>query len=265
MWDFYNDFYRATPTSEAHAAFCHRVFGLDLGQHGFADVEQLDALLVAANVRPGERILDVGCGSGQIAEYLAERSGAHISGMDYVPEAIQQACERTQNRSDRFSFFVADINALHLPPGGYNVGYDVIVSVDSIYFSEDYSATIAAFKRALRPGGRLAILYSFGCEPWVPREEFPAEQLPADKTPLAAALRANGMSFVATDFTDDDYRLARLRRSVLADLRPQFEAEGNLFLYENRLGDANGISAAIEAGLHRRYLYVAKVAEAKQQ
>ncbi len=261
MFDFYNDFYRATQTSEAHAAFCRRVFGLDLRQHGFADIGQLNALLAAATVRPGERILDVGCGSGQIAAYLAERSGAHVTGMDYVPDAIRQACERTCDQADQLDFFVGDINALHLPPGAY----DVIVSIDSLYFSEDYTATVAAFKGALRPGGRLAILYSFGREPWVPVEEFPAEQLAADKTPLAAALRANGMAFAAQDFTADDYRLAQLRRSVLADLRPQFEAEGNLFLYENRLGDANGISAAIEEGLHRRYLYVATAVESKPQ
>lgn len=255
MWDFYSDFYRAAPASEAHAAFCRRVFGLDLCQHGFADVGQLDALLAAANVRLGERILDVGCGSGQIAEYLADRSGAHVTGMDYVPAAVQQACARTQDRADQLGFFVGDINRLQLPPAAY----DVIVSIDTIYFSDNYTATIAAFKGALRPRGRLAILYSFGREPWVPIDEFPSEQLLADKTPLAVALRANGMSFVAHDFTADDYRLARLRRSVLADLRQQFEAEGNLFIYENRLGDANGIAQAIEEGLQRRYLYSATV------
>lgn len=257
MEAFYNDFYHVTPTSAAHAAFCQRVFGLDLGQHGFADIAQLDALLAAANVCKGERILDIGCGSGQIAEYLAERSGAHITGMDYVPFAIQQACERTRSKADQLAFFVGDINALHLPPAAY----DVIVSVDSMYFSENYTATIGTFKQALRPGGRLAILYSFGREPWVPVEEFPAEQLRADKTPLAVSLSANHMSFVAQDLTADEYRLALLRRSVLADLRAQFEAEGNLFIYENRLGDANGIAAAIEEGLHRRYLYIARAEE----
>lgn len=253
MQDFYQDFYRAVATSAAHAAFCRQVFGLDLSQHGFADVGQLDALIKAAELGPGQRLLDVGCGNGRIAEYLARQTGAHITGLDLSPEAIRQACERTQERADRFAFVVGDINNLQVPANSF----DGITLIDSIYFSQDYAATIAVLRRSLRPGGRLAFFYSFGREPWVPAAEFPADQLPADKTPLAVALLANGMSFEAHDFTDDDYRLALRRKAVLAALQPEFAVEGNLFIYENRLGDANGISQAIEEGLQRRYLYIA--------
>jgi cyclopropane fatty-acyl-phospholipid synthase-like methyltransferase len=63
MWDFYNNFCRATETSQAHKQFCTRVFGLDLCQHGFADVNQLDALIAAAQLGPGQRVLDLGCGA----------------------------------------------------------------------------------------------------------------------------------------------------------------------------------------------------------
>jgi hypothetical protein len=42
---------------------------------------------------------------------------------------------------------------------------------------------------------------------------------------------------------------------VLAELRPQFEAEGAMFIYDNRMGDAEGISQAILENLHARYLY----------
>jgi cyclopropane fatty-acyl-phospholipid synthase-like methyltransferase len=253
MLDFYSDFYRAVQTSTAHASFCQRVFGLDLCQHGFADVGQLDALLAAASVRPNHRMLDIGCGNGLITEYLAERSGACVTGLDLVPEAIRQARERTYSKADQLAFCVGDINGLQLPPNCY----DVIASIDSIYFSQNYTATIAALKQALRAGGRLAIYYSFGREPWVPAAEFPAARLPAYKTPLAEALKANSLSFVTLDFTADDYRLAVLRKAALAALRSQFEAEGNLFLYENRLGDAVGVTQAIQEGLHRRYLYIA--------
>ena len=42
---------------------------------------------------------------------------------------------------------------------------------------------------------------------------------------------------------------------VAPDYAPDFEVEGNLFLHENRLGEAKGIIAAIEAGAPARYLY----------
>ena len=253
MWDFYDNFYRATAASAAHSEFCTRVFGLDLCQHGFADVAQLDALIAAAQLGPGQHVLDLGCGTGLIAEYLSDRSGAHVTGLDYVPDAIRQACERTRAKADKLDFVVGDINALALPPAAY----DVIVSIDTIYFSKDYAATIAALAEALRPGGRLAFLYSHGREPWVPVEEFDVSTLPAGNTPLAQSLSANGFGYTFVDFTANDLRLAIRRQEVLADLRDQFEAEGNLFIYENRLGDANGIRQACEDGLQRRYLYTA--------
>ncbi|MFN8448093.1 MAG: hypothetical protein U0521_05770 [Anaerolineae bacterium] len=58
MRDFYEDFYRLTATSTAHAEFCERVFGRDLCQHGFADMTQLDALMAALRLQPGARALD---------------------------------------------------------------------------------------------------------------------------------------------------------------------------------------------------------------
>jgi ubiquinone/menaquinone biosynthesis C-methylase UbiE len=200
---------------------------------------------------PAQRALDLGCGNGMIAEYLSDRTGAHITGLDYIPQAISQALQRTAIKSDRLAFIVGDINQLELPR---NV-FDVILSIDSMYFSEDYAATLRELKAALRPGGQMGILYSHGREPWVPRDEFPKETLPPDRTPLAEALRANDLTFRTWDLTLQDYELAQRRKEVLAELKPQFEVEGILFIYENRLGDAEGVSQAIEEGLHARYLY----------
>lgn len=126
------------------------------------------------------------------------------------------------------------------------------------FYRNDYTATIRELGCALRPGGQMAFLYSHGREPWVPLEEFDVETLPADKTPLAVALQTNGHTFETQEFTADDYRLALLRKQVLAELKPQFEAEDIMFIYDNRMGDANGVSQACEMGLQRRYLYLAR-------
>ena len=47
------------------------------------------------------------------------------------------------------------------------------------------------------------------------------------------------------------------RRPILAELKPRFEAEGNLFLYESHLGEANGIERAYTHDAGKRYLYLA--------
>lgn len=252
MRDFYERFYQVIQHSPAHSLFCQRSFGRDLCQHGFADMAQIAALIAATGLAPGDHALDLGCGNGMIAEYISDCTGAQISGLDYIPEAIRQARERTTAKADRLSFSVGDINALDLPDGAF----DVIISIDSLYFSSDYTATVGQLATALRPRGRLVIFFSHGREPWVPLEEFPTESLAPDKTPLALALRANRLSFTTREFTAEDGRLARLRKQVLTEMQPQFEAEEVLFIHENRMGDACGISDAIERGLHRRYLYV---------
>jgi SAM-dependent methyltransferase len=251
MKDFYTSFYSTVEHSPAHHAFCERVFGRDLCQHGFADMEQLDLLLRVTQLGPGQRALDLGCGNGMITEYLSDASLAHITGLDYIPEAISQAVRRTAGKSERLAFMLGDINQLELPNGSF----DVIFSIDSIYFSDDYAATLLALKSALTPTGQMCILYSYGREPWVPVEEFPKENLPPDRTPLAEALKANRLSFCASDLTPQDYALAVKRKQILLELKPQFEAEGIMFIYENRLGDANGVVGAIEQGVHARYLY----------
>jgi cyclopropane fatty-acyl-phospholipid synthase-like methyltransferase len=251
MQDFYNSFYSAVEHSPAHHAFCEQVFGRDLCQHGFADLEQLDLLLQVTGLSAGQRALDLGCGNGMISEYLSDASLAHITGLDFIPIAISQALERTRGKRDRLDFMVGDINQLEL----HSQSFDVIFSIDSIYFSQDYAATIRALKTALTPTGQMGILYSYGREPWVSVEEFPKENLPPDRTPLAEALKANHLSFCATDLTSQDYALAQRRKEVLLGLKPQFEAEGIMFIYENRLGDAQGVSHAVDQGLHARYLY----------
>ncbi|MGE5138918.1 MAG: class I SAM-dependent methyltransferase [Rudaea sp.] len=251
MKDFYEKFYAATEHSLAHADFCERVFGADLSQHGFADLPQLDLLLSVTRLGPGNRALDVGCGSGLIAEYLSDKSGAHITGLDFIEEAIGQARGRTAAKADRLQFMVGDMNALELPPQSF----DTLISIDTLYFPADLPGTIRQLKEALRPGAQMAIFFSHGWEPWNPPEEFDASTLAPDATPLGQALAAHGLHFRTWDLTAEDYRLARLRMQVLEELEPRFEAEGIGFIYENRIGDSKGISHAIECGLHKRYLY----------
>jgi ubiquinone/menaquinone biosynthesis C-methylase UbiE len=251
MYDFYQEFYSRVDRSQAHTEFCKRVFGQNLCQHGFADMAQLNMLVAVMQLHSGQHVLDLGCGNGMISEYLSDWSEAHVTGLDYVPLAVQQAQERTRSKVDRLAFVVGDINALELPPNTF----DAVISIDSLYFSSDYTRTIGELVRLLRPGGQMGIYFSYGREPWTLKEQFPMDKLRPDCTPLADALNANHLKFRTWDFTHEDYRLALLRKQVLKELRQQFECEKFLSAYENRKGDAEGISQAIEDGMHIRYLY----------
>lgn len=251
MWFWYDAFYKATRTSRAYATLCERTFGQNLTQHGFADMAQLDKLLEVTALGAENRVLDLGCGNGAMAEYISDVTGAHVTGVDYIPEAIRQAQERAAGKRQRLAFRVGYIGALDLPLQGY----DTLISIDTLYFAEDLAGTIERLRALLVPGGQMGILYSHGVSPDTPIETFSRDTLPADSTPLAQALRANGLHFRTWDYTEADYRHAKLKEQVTEGLRTEFEAEGNQFLYDNRHGEAEGVRKAIEAGLHARYLY----------
>lgn len=247
---FYERFYIAVGTSRAYAEFCERVFGRNFGQHGFANMTQLDALVDTLSMGPGDRVLDLGCGNGAMAAYIAEVTGAHVTGIDFSPTAIGQALQLAAAHPGHLDFQVADIAALPFPPATF----DAIVAIDTLYFT-DLDATIAGLQSLLQPGGRMGIFWSQGADPERPVELFPRETLPPDCTDLARALQRHGLAYQVQDFTAADLRHAQLKRAVLLDLQPQFAAEGLEFLYDNRMGEAEGVIAAIAAGAHARYLY----------
>jgi cyclopropane fatty-acyl-phospholipid synthase-like methyltransferase len=250
--EFYTRYYRATRDSAAYAEFCRRLFGANYAQHGFADMAQLDLLLSKAQLQPGERVLELGCGNGGMAEYIAGKTGAHVIGIDLIPEAIRQASRR-KDGSTRLDFLVADIAQLPF----VNAAFDVVIAIDTLYFGE-LPALVCEVKRVLVAGGRLATLYTHGADPQVPIAVFPRETLPADRTPVADAFRQHGMVYQAWDESDADARHAQLKLQVLHDLREAFEQEGTMFLFENRIGEAEGVREAVEADCLRRYLFVAR-------
>jgi cyclopropane fatty-acyl-phospholipid synthase-like methyltransferase len=248
--DFYNRYYLATATSKAYAAFCERVFGANYAQHGFSDMAQVDSLLAFLNLRPGDRVLDLGCGNGGIAAYIASQTGAFVTGIDYVPEAIRQAQARTREVTRRLVFRVMDIGRLDYPPGSF----DALISIDTLYFT-DLPDTVRQMKSVLKPGGQMGIFFSHGVSPGNPAETFDYESLHPNQTPLAAALSKHGMRYKVWDYTAEDYAHALLKKKVAEDLKAELEAEGNLFLYRSRYGEAVGVLKAIDADAHRRFLY----------
>jgi SAM-dependent methyltransferase len=100
-------------------------------------------------VRPGERVLDVGCGAGQTSLQAAE-AGAYVLGVDVSAEMLERARERVPG----VEFVLGDAQTHPLERGSF----DAAISRCGLMF---FSAPVAAFtniRRALRPGGRLVAL-----------------------------------------------------------------------------------------------------------
>jgi SAM-dependent methyltransferase len=250
LLDWYEPYYRAIRTSRANALFCERVYGRDLGQHGFMDDAQMEALLSALSLRQEELALDLGCGDGRISLALSEASGARLVGVDNAGAALESSTLRDDTGRSWPAFVGMDIGQLGFASGAF----DAAIAVDSLYFTP-LDETIGEIARVLSPGGRLAAFYSRRLPDDKGRG---SESLRAEGSPLAVALCAAGFWYEAQDFAAAAYLHMVRRKAVLVELADAFAEEGNQFIYDNRLAEAEDISRAIEAGAYSRHLFLAR-------
>jgi SAM-dependent methyltransferase len=108
--------------------------------------------IAAAAPQPGERVLDVGCGTGNAALLAAER-GASVVGVDPAPRLLEVARRRALDGGHAIDFAVGEAAALPVPAGTF----DVVVSVFAAVFAPDPDAALAGMCAALAPVGRIVL------------------------------------------------------------------------------------------------------------
>lgn len=114
-----------------------------------------DLVLGELDVRPGQRVLDIGCGTGGPAVRLAERTGVSVVGVTVSEEQARRATERAARAgvADRVEFHHADAMALPFDDGSF----DGTFALESIMHVPDRAVVLAQAARVLRPGGRLVL------------------------------------------------------------------------------------------------------------
>ncbi len=113
-----------------------------------------EAMLDSANLQPGERVLDVGCGNGATTIEAATRvrPGGVALGVDLSSPMLALARHRAAAAgADEAEFLQADVQTHAFSEGEH----DVIVSRFGVMFFDDPHAAFANLARALRPGGRM--------------------------------------------------------------------------------------------------------------
>lgn len=246
-WYYYQKFYPAARASKAHSRLCERVFGLDLTQEGMTDMTALHHLLQLLDLKKDQHILDLGCGAGVIAEYIGEKTGTKVTGLDYARQAIEEAAARTQDKRDRLSFTVGDMNALDLPERSF----DAAISIDTLYWVEDLAKTMDRIAKLCKPGGQLGIFMLHHVPDGRKASDYGAEE-----TSLGKALAQLELSFQAYDYSLQNAAFWQRNYQAAKDMRSEFEAEGNGFIPASliREGDEDFLPF-IEDGTLARYLY----------
>lgn len=100
----------------------------------------------------GQRILDLGCGDGDLAVDLAQR-GARVTGIDTSTAMIAAARARAVSAGTEIEFHVAAAQDLPFPPAQF----DAVVAVTVLCFVDDPLPVFHEAARVLRPGGRFVI------------------------------------------------------------------------------------------------------------
>ena len=106
-------------------------------------------LAAAGAVRPGDRVLDAACGTGDLA--LADRkAGGEVTGLDFSERML----ERARRKSSQITWVQGDVLALPFD----DASFDAATIGFGIRNVDDLDAGLRELARVVRPGGRLAVL-----------------------------------------------------------------------------------------------------------
>jgi ubiquinone/menaquinone biosynthesis C-methylase UbiE len=127
--------------------------------------------------------------------------------------------------------------------------FDCIVSIDTLYYVDSLEETLKQTIPILKPTGQMGIFFT----QWINNVEEKESLLP-ENTALAILLKKYNLKFSALDLTENEAEHWRKKVDILEKLKPLFEAEGSLDLYNYRHSEAVRY-ANWDSRKRSRYLY----------
>ena len=251
FWYHYQGFWTTAYQSKAHSKLCERVFGKNLCQDGMVDMRALDYLLELLDLKPDDHVLDIGCGIGLIAEYIADQTGARVTGLDYSGPAIDFANKLMRDKGKKLDFVKGDLNSLNLTESTF----DAVVSLDTLYWVSDLNKTLAQLLRAIKSGGQLGIFLLQSLE-----EDAGPETLKAQHTDLSRSLSNLGVKADTYDYTIQNGEFWQRNYQAAQELLEDFQKEGNGYIAESLIKESEeDFLPVIKSGELTRYLYHVRI------
>ena len=175
----------------------------------------IEALYRELGLLPGQKVLEVGAGSGACTRWLAKETGGanHITGLDINAYLLSEAAEmnREQGLENSITLKLGDATTLPFPDDSFDTSISVTVLEEC-----DADKGLAEMSRVTRPGGRIAVA--------VPAEDVPGVvnvELPPDLKSAAERLRRG----VSANGCGDATLYARCVATGLQDARCFIAAE----------------------------------------
>lgn len=245
FYEAYEQFYDMAAHSEAFSAFCADAFGEDFSQDGFSDIAQVNRILDYIPEREEPHILDIGCGNGKMLGYLQKQTGAWIYGFDYSRNAIRTARQRFPEKSD---FIRGVIGQVQYPPDKF----DMIISMDTLYFAPDMPDFLGQILNWLKKGGVFFAAYQEG--EVMPRTEN------AHTTVCAKALAQRGIPYEVFDITGQTYDMLVKKRQAARRHEADFEKENRREWFDMLMGQTEYADQSRESFSEKmaRYIYIVR-------
>jgi SAM-dependent methyltransferase len=111
-----------------------------------------DAVVERLAPQPGDRWLDLACGTGAVSERAAA-AGATVTGIDLAPGLIETAQERAAELGLEIDYRVGDAERLDLP----DASFGKVSSTVGVMFAPDHEAVAGQLARVTKPGGQIAL------------------------------------------------------------------------------------------------------------
>jgi len=124
----------------------------DFGQIARLNAQGAEEFVTRLNLKPGMKVLDVACGTGN-QSIPAARTGAQVIGLDIAPNLLEQARQRAQSENLKIEFIEGDAEKLPYPAGQF----EVVLSMFAAMFAPRPEFVASELKRVCRPGGLIAM------------------------------------------------------------------------------------------------------------
>ena len=217
-----------------------------------AQIAKLDLVCRKLRLRPGERVLETGCGWGALALHMARHYGVHVRAFNISPEQLAFARERAarEGLADRVEFIDDDYRNVT----GH---YDVFVSVGMLeHVGLRHLESVAdVLRRTIRPDGGRGLLHFIGRDvpcplnAWIRRRVFPGAYTPTIAEVATHTLGPAGMSIIDIENLRLHYartlahwseRFALVKDRVRQSYGDEFERAWELYLAGSQAAFATG-------------------------
>jgi SAM-dependent methyltransferase len=249
---------------DVYAEVRAEAWGDEIGQNSWLTRDELDGFIARLELEGASRVLEVGCGSGGPALYVARATGCEIVGVDVHEDGIANAT-RMAGDDARARFVRADASE---PLPFASGSFDALLCVDAINHLRDRPRVLADWARVLAPGGRvlftdpitvtgalsseeIAIRASIGYFLFVPPGEDDRLLREAGLRPLAVEDATENMAAVAERWLAARAKRAEALREIEGD--ETFDGQQRFLEVTTRLARERRLS---------RFVYVAERANA---